>query len=89
MALRVLSKEESLLAFELAKNETRPREIIELKEKIEAKIRVAELREALTGVIDEDLVHEIVQLKLYLDSLYGQWISREAQARRQGSIYVS
>ncbi len=73
MPLRVLSQKASLRAFELAKSSYRPAVIIELTEKIEAKIRVAEFRASFTGLIDQGLVEEIVAMKLELNALYGDW----------------
>ena len=74
MGLRVLSRELSLKAFELAKSQYRPKEIIDLKEEIENKTRLAEFRASVTGAIDENLVAEIVAMKLQLDSLCLDWV---------------
>ena len=73
MGLRILNPELSLKIFELAQKPYRPKEIIDLKEEIEAKTRLAELRASFSGVIDTVLVKEIVDMKLRLDGLYLDW----------------
>lgn len=74
MAFRVLAPEETKKVFELAESPYRPKEILDLKAQIDSKTRLAEFRASVEGVIDEDLVHEIVQMKFRLDSLYSLWI---------------
>jgi len=77
MGFKVLSPAAAMKALELAGKSYRPKEIVELKEAIENKTRLAELRASLTGTIDQELIHEIVAMKLELDRLYGEWAERE------------
>lgn len=72
--LRVLTPEETSRMFELAEKPYRPKEITDLKEQIEAKTRLAEFRFSVNGLIDHELIQEIVKMKLELDALYGDWI---------------
>lgn len=54
----------------------RPKEIVDLKEEIDRRMRLAEFRELNGLLTDEQLLaeaHEIVQLKLKLDDLYCLW----------------
>lgn len=69
-----LSGEEMLKAAELAKSPYRPKEILNLKEEIEAKTRLAEFRATITGAIDQNLIDEIVAMKICLDGLYCDWV---------------
>lgn len=73
MTKRFLSREAALHALELAKSSYRPKEIVELKEEIDAETRVAELNASVTGNIDLARVLKIVKMKLRLDALYADW----------------
>lgn len=77
MAAECLSYQEVLRARELAKNSYRPKEVLDLQKEIEGKTRVAELRFSVSGVMDKDLISEIVQMKLHLNGLYCKWIRGE------------
>ncbi len=70
---KFLSPEASLKLIELARRPYRPKEIIALRENIGAKTRLAEFRESAEGIIDKNLVSEIVAMKLHLDKLYCDW----------------
>lgn len=54
-----------------------PPEITELKEKIEQRTNVAEVKASVTGEVDEDEITQVVALKLRLDHLYGKWYEGE------------
>ncbi len=71
-----LSTKEVGKLFELAKKPYRPKEIIELGEKIERETKVAELK-ASVGVIDQEHIQKIVKMKLQLDGLYCDWVEKE------------
>jgi hypothetical protein len=71
---KFLSPKEALRAIELARSPYRPKEILELKEQIDAEVRAGELRASVTGVIGEELVQKIVEMKLRLDGLYADWV---------------
>lgn len=58
----------------LASGSYRPREIRELKAKIEAETRAAEVNAISTGQVDRERVQKIVKMKLELDGLYCAWI---------------
>lgn len=73
MSTRFLSPKAAFQLIELAEKSYRPPEILALKEEIEAKTRVAELKVVSTGRVDETEINEIVRLKLKLDDLYGDW----------------
>lgn len=70
---RVLDPALTARIMELAKDPYRPKEILDLRERIEQETRAAEFRFANTGRIDEQQVQEIVGMKLTLDALYGSW----------------
>lgn len=72
MSMRLASPETAIRLLHLAGQSYRPPEILRLKEDIEAKTRVAELR-ASVGIINPMDVAEIVQMKLELDGLYILW----------------
>ena len=74
--MRFLSPEAVSRALELAKKPYRPPQIVKLKEDIEAKTRVLELK-ASTGPVDPSEINEIVRMKLDLDRLYAQWAEGE------------
>lgn len=76
--MKILSPEAVKRALELASKPYKPSQIVKLKEDIEAKTRVLELR-ASTGPVDESEIDEIVRMKLKLDSLYAQWAEGEIQ----------
>lgn len=71
--LKVMSKESVFKLMELTKQPYRPPQIVALKEQIEAKNRVAELKYTATGNIDPADIREIVHMKLDLDGLYALW----------------
>ena len=54
-----------------------PPEITRLKEEIEHRTSVAEVKTSVTGEVDEDEVMQIVALKLRLDTLYDKWCEGE------------
>ena len=70
--MRLLSHGASLRLMELARQPHRPSQIIKLKEGIEAKTRVLELKASI-GSIDEAEIREVLRMKLELDRLYGLW----------------
>ncbi len=70
---KVLNKETVFKLMELTRKPYRPLKIVELKEHIEAKTRVAELTYNTTGSISPVDIQEIVQMKLDLDNLYALW----------------
>lgn len=74
-----LSPEATLRLLKLAKSCYRPREIRQLKKEIEEKTRCAQSRLEATGEIDDTTIHEIVNMKLALDGLYGAWAEGELQ----------
>ena len=59
--------------MDLAEKPFRPPQIMELKAEIEGRTRALELRETVTGEIDDVEIQNIVGLKLKLDELYGLW----------------
>lgn len=71
--LRMLSQQEIRRMMELAQKPYRPPQIVELKERIEAETRVAQLKTDTTSVVDHEAVQKIVQMKLELDRLYTLW----------------
>lgn len=74
MSDRFLSPQAAMQLMNLAESKTQPPKVIlDLKAEIEGKTRVAELRATVTGEVDENLVQEIVGMKLRLDGLYGDW----------------
>ena len=51
-----------------------PTIVVELRQKIEARTRVLELRKSSSGQPPKDEeIAEVVQMKLELDALYGRW----------------
>lgn len=73
MAHRFLSPEAARRMCELGNKPYRPKEIRELQEQIEAETRVAELKHSATGVVNPKAIQKIVQMKVDLDNLYGDW----------------
>ncbi|MEK7083096.1 MAG: hypothetical protein AAB972_02900 [Patescibacteria group bacterium] len=71
---KVMSIENVFKLMELTKQPYRPAQIIALKEQIEAKTRVAELKYTTIGNVDPADIQEIVRMKLDLDSLYAYWV---------------
>jgi len=71
MGTKFLSPEVALAMLQTDK--PLPKEIIDLKNAIEAETKVAELRASVNNEIDYAQVEKIVQMKLRLDGLYGQW----------------
>lgn len=67
---KVLNKEDVFRFMELARKPYRPSKIVEFKEEIEAKTRVAELTYNTIGSINPADIQEIVRMKLDLDNLY-------------------
>ena len=70
--MKMLSPEAVRRALELASKPYRPPQIVKLKEDIEARTRLLELKASI-GPIDQTDIDEIVRMKLQLDSLYAQW----------------
>jgi len=60
MSPRFLSPEEVERMMKLAESSYRPKKILDLENKIEEERRVAEVRLASTGVIDEEYAYGIV-----------------------------
>ena len=74
MPANMLSPKDSVRASELAERPYRPRPIVELRERIEAETRAAELKASITGEIDQTKIQQIVAMKIELDDLYGAWV---------------
>lgn len=75
---RVLSREEALTFLELVREYHQgkrrlPREIEKKREEIEAAIQNAELFLLKLRVVDHGMMDHVVELKLELDALLGQW----------------
>ena len=66
---------------EMRNGQYRPPEIRKLDEDIEGKKRLAEFRFSITGIMDNGLIQEIVELKLKKDAAYGDWLMREMGER--------
>lgn len=79
MSTRFATPEEVQRMFELAERPYRPKQIVELKEKIEGETRALELNVSVTGAIDQERVQRIVGMKLELDRLYGLWTTGEIE----------
>lgn len=79
MSLKFLSFTEVERAMELAAKPYRPKIILDLQEEIEGEKRVAEVRFASTGVIDQKHAHKIVEMMLQKDALYGAWVRGEIE----------
>ncbi len=82
MSFRIMdrSEVETLLRIGRDLHEGRtdvPDEIKELRERIKKAIENAELFVALFRVVDMTMVHTVVEMKLELDALYGDWIVAE------------
>ena len=73
IGIKFLNPGATVRILELAKGFYRPKEIIDLKERIEAETRAAELNVSVTKVIDCRRVEKIVKMKLELDALYVDW----------------
>ena len=56
-----------------------PPEIQTIKSRIKNATRNAELFMVRTGAVDENMVQEVVNLKLELDTLYGRWAESEVR----------
>lgn len=69
-----LTPEMALRAEELANSPFKPKEITDLKEKIEGAKRVAALHLSVNGHMEEEEIQNIVGMKLQLDGLYGDWL---------------
>lgn len=81
--LRILSRSAAMTAMRLGREvhsgkRKLPPEIILKKKQIEAETLNAELFMVRVGAIDEGMVNRVVQLKLQLDVLYGNWAESEA-----------
>lgn len=74
MTVRTLSPTLAKRATELAKNGLPPQPIRELVEDIQGDIRVARLRQAITGQADPDLAVTISYKKRVLDGMYLDWV---------------
>jgi len=74
---RAMTWEEAQRMMRLAEIEYRPKEIVELKARIEGETRAAELRASVTREIDEEKVREIVRMQFELDGLYSRWVAGE------------
>ncbi len=78
MAMRFMSPKGVDNMLKLIKDKVPPPpEITELKEEIENRIHLAEIKTSITGEVDKDEIMQIVALKLRLDTLYGKWCEGE------------
>lgn len=77
MTVRVLSPTLAKRAAELAKNGMPPQPIRVLMDDIEGDIRVAKLRQTVTGQVDSNLAVAISQKKRQLDGLYLDWVEEK------------
>ena len=78
MIMKFLPPEAALRLLDLAQSKTPPpREITELKERIETATKAAEVASQKTGRINHIALKTIVQMKLELDALYGKWAQGE------------
>lgn len=73
MSIRVLSPEATLRALELAQSSYRPRQIVELQERIDGDTRRLQLRLDCGQSVDDEDARAVVQMKLELDGLYADW----------------
>lgn len=74
MSAQVLSPALAKRAAELAKHGLPPQPIRELVDDIQGDMRVARLREAISGQTDPDLDVTIRYKKLVLDGMYSDWV---------------
>lgn len=74
MLLHVITDEVLSRATKLTESPYRPAPIRELKEQIDAKTRVLELRSSVGKPVTQAEIEEIVGLKLHLDTLYADWL---------------
>ena len=77
MEMKFSHPESAVRLLDLAQRAYRPKEIQELAATIEGETRVAELRFSTTGVVDEERIKKIVEMKLRLDILYASWAEGE------------
>ena len=73
MSIRFLSPEAALRALELAKSSYRPKQIVELQERIAGETRRLQLRLDRGRSVDDEDVRAVVNMKLDLDGLYADW----------------
>lgn len=73
MGIKALSPEEASKLLELAGNAYRPKEIITLRNEIEAETSRAELAALDTGVINPAHIQNITKMKFRLNDLYIDW----------------
>ncbi len=74
MTIRTLSPALVQRAAALAKNGLPPQSIRELIVEIQGDVRVGELREIVTGLVDRDLAVQIARKKLRLNDMYLNWV---------------
>lgn len=74
MNAHVMSPDEFFRLVGLQLGKYRPKEIVDLKVEIEGETRALEVNAQVTGVVDEERVRKIVQMKLRLDGLYMDWV---------------
>ncbi len=79
MPLKFFSPTEVDRMMKLAEKSYRPKQILELQEAIESETRVAEVRLASTGVLDQKHAMKIVEMMLQKDALYGAWTRGEIE----------
>lgn len=72
-----LNSNAGMKLMELSQSSYRPKEIVELKQKIESETRAAEVNASITGTIDNERIRAIVSMKFELDSLYCRWAEGE------------
>lgn len=69
-----LAPADALHLLDLARSKVPPPpEITQLKAEIAGQQRILELRASMNVPVTEADIHAIVQMKLRLDGLYGQW----------------
>ncbi len=73
MSIRILSPEATMRALELAKSSYRPKQIVDLKERIAGETRRLQLRLDCGQSVDDEDARAVVQMKLELDGLYADW----------------
>jgi hypothetical protein len=79
MALRCMTTDEVDRMMGLASSPYRPPQIRILKEQIEGETKALELRESITGDINEEDVQRVVDMRLELDRLYTLWTLGQLQ----------
>lgn len=73
MATKPFTHELFTRAMKLAKHPYRPRQILELEEKIRAATQLTCLKAGDNGIDPEDII-KVAQMKIELDNLYAAWL---------------